>query len=552
MSKLLPIIKNLSKILDLEIYLVGGSVRDDLLSKKSSDLDFATPIDPNTVETKIQAAGFKPFLIGKKFGTIGFKYENFEVQITTFRSEKYSSSRKPEVKFVSSLKEDLARRDFTINAFALGSDSQFYDYFEGLKDLESDLVRSVGESTKRFKEDPLRMLRAVRLATSLNFKIEEETFKSIKQNYWLLSNVSKERWVLEMDKILSSQNVVFGLNLLQKTNLMRIIIPELTIQLGFNQNSVYHDFNLWRHTTNVVSNVPPQNLELRWAALLHDVAKPFVQTKDDKKGVSHYFNHQVLGADLAEMICKRLKFSNARTKFICDTILHHLEKDNILKIYDDGGKKLPFGYVKPQVVVVGGGEAFGSYEKYIDWLKQDTIYTSKTALTKFWTSNLSEDLDAEFEVIRFEMPNKLNSHYLEWQIQFEKQFADLDFNRPIILVSWSLGALFLVKWLAETTPSTAGHHPSIGELFNQLHLVAAPLSEGDFTLPDDLVNVMNSCQKIFLYHSRNDEVVSFESALKYVAMFNSDKVKLIQNPDQGHFLVGKIDSLLLNIKSLQV
>jgi putative nucleotidyltransferase with HDIG domain len=575
MSKLIPVIESLAKILDLELYLVGGSVRDNMLEVESEDLDFTTPTDPELVEKKIVEAGFKAFGIGKKFGTIAFKYENYEVQITTFRTEKYSDSRKPEVKFVKSLNEDLARRDFTINALAIGGDGKFYDLFEGSKDLKLKLVRSVGEAKKRYKEDPLRMLRAIRLATVLNFKIEEKTFQSIKENYWMLSNISKERWAMEMDKILSSQNVVYGLNLLQKTNLMRVIIPELTIQVGFNQNSIYHDFNLWRHTTNVVSNVPRVNLDLRWAALLHDVAKPYVQTKDYKKGVCHYFNHQVLGADMAEMICKRLKFSNSRTKYISEVILHHLEPDNVLKIYDDAGKKLPADYIKPQVVVIGGGEAFDSYKNYIQWLRQDTIYTSKSTSSRFWTSNLSDDLDAEFEVVRFEMPNRLNSHYLEWQIQFEKQLKDLDFERPIILVGWSLGALFLVKWLAESTfslpltrairrsreglDSTLSHFvpaPLSGSNLNlsliaQLHLVATPLSEGDFILPKDLSGVLNSCKEIFLYHSQNDEIVSFESALKYVKVLNSDKVNLVQNPDQGHFLVERIDSILQNIKAIK-
>ena len=152
------------------------------------------------------------------------------------------------------------------------------------------------------------------------------------------------------------------------------------------------------------------------------------------------------------------------------------------------------------------------------------------------------------------MPNKMNSRYQEWNIQFEKQFKLLDLTRSIIFVGWSLGALFLIKWMAELRQSSVLHTTPLkdkysqGDSFLQLHLVAAPLSEGDFILPKDLSDTVTFCKEIFVYHSLNDNIVPFSSTTKYLKLFNSEKVELFSNPDQGHFLVGKIDSLIKNIK----
>ena len=329
----------------IELYLVGGAVRDLVLGNEPKDYDYSTPNSPDEVEQAILKADRHCYAMGKKFGTIGFKYEyepkKFEfIEITTFRSEHYTpGSRKPAVEFTTNMQADMSRRDFTINAMALHSNGELWDEYGGQLDLQNKIVRAVGSPKQRFKEDPLRILRAVRFATKYNFEIESETERYCKRMNWALLDISKERWVIELDKILGSENVKKGLGLLMDLELLKVIIPTLELQQNYNQNSPYHDFTLWEHTKNVVANVPKENLNLRWAALLHDIAKPFTRT-ENPKGHSNYLNHDILGAELASQVCAYLKFSKVRTDYIVEQIKNHLKPESDLKQYDDAGKKL--------------------------------------------------------------------------------------------------------------------------------------------------------------------------------------------------------------------
>ena len=356
----LNIINNLESILQSPVYLVGGAVRDILLGKPPKDWDFTTALTPDLVKKKLQEASKSTHTQGEKFGTIGTKIENglfyndnpknpvfVDVEITTMRGEEYDQatkttllmSRKPSVNYITNLKEDLSRRDFTINAMAINSKGELLDYFDGYKDLDNELIKCVGSPKLRFKEDPLRILRAIRIATKYKFNIDQETLKYCGRMKFRLLDISKERWVMEIDKILSSCNVNFGLDLLMDTGLLGVIIPTLTLQKDYNQNSHYHDFTLWEHTKNVVANVPKECLSLRWTALLHDIAKPFTRT-ENKNGHSNYLSHELLGAEMAFQVCEYLKFSRARTNYIVEQIRTHLNSDSDLKIYDDSGKKL--------------------------------------------------------------------------------------------------------------------------------------------------------------------------------------------------------------------
>jgi tRNA nucleotidyltransferase (CCA-adding enzyme) len=343
-QKTKQIILKTFETLNIPLYLVGGAVRDSLLGKVPKDWDFTTPCLPDKVEQAIIKTGKKPYLLGKKFGTIGFKLELekdiFEyVEITTFRGEKYeAANRKPEVNFIDKIEQDLTRRDFTINAMAISSKLKLIDICDGQKDLKNGIIKTVGDPKIRFKEDPLRILRAIRFATSLNFTIEEKTLEKLCSMKFSLFEISRERWVMEMDKILGSKNVQQGLNLLMQCGVLGLIIPELSLQKDYDQNSPHHDFDLWLHTQKVVVNVPCDDLDLRWTALLHDIAKPFTRT-ENKKGHSNYVGHNILGAEMAKKVCAYLKFSNKRTDYIAEQILHHLELDSDLKIYDDNGKK---------------------------------------------------------------------------------------------------------------------------------------------------------------------------------------------------------------------
>ena len=324
------------------VYAVGGCVRDYLLNIIPKDYDFCTNASPEIIEKKIKESGKRAYLTGKRFGTIGCKINGEIIEITSFRSEEYTKgSRKPKVKYVKSISEDLYRRDFTINAMALRLTKKglkLIDNHKGKEDLKNGIIKCVGTPRQRFKEDSLRMLRAVRFACRFNFKIEANTFKKMQERALTILDISKERWVMELDKILSCDNVELGLNLLWDSNLFRFMIPEMQSQRGFEQNSKYHNYTLDEHTIIVVKNIPKEDLNLRWAGLLHDIAKPFVQTHHPK-GHCNYIGHGKLGADIVKRLARHLKFSNDRTDTIIELVENHLEENSILKPYDNIGKR---------------------------------------------------------------------------------------------------------------------------------------------------------------------------------------------------------------------
>ncbi len=324
-----------SKIIN-PVYMVGGSVRDGLLGKEPKDYDFTTPLTPDEIEKKIKEAGRRPYLIGKRFGTIGVKIDEQFVEITTFRQEKYKAgSRKPLVTFVKDITADLSRRDFTINAIAKRG-NRIIDPFDGQTDLLTNkIIKCVGKPNERFKEDPLRMLRAGRFISQLYLYVDDSLMESVKQLNYKILEVSKERWVMELDKLLMTYLPSLGLSFLAKTRLLNFMIPELALQIGYEQNSPHHQFNLWTHTLKVVDDVP-QDINLRWGALLHDIAKPFVRT--DRPDRSNYIKHDLLGKELVIKLAKYLKWSNDRTEIVSNLVTNHLNEDSPLKASDRRGK----------------------------------------------------------------------------------------------------------------------------------------------------------------------------------------------------------------------
>jgi tRNA nucleotidyltransferase (CCA-adding enzyme) len=335
MKKYEEIYKKVNEIIE-PVYLVGGSVRDILLGIEPKDYDFSTPILPDEIEKQIRTSGRRAYLVGKKFGTIGCKIEGEFVEITTFRQEFYSkNNRKPQVDFVQNIENDLKRRDFTINAIAW-QNGKFIDLFAGKEDLENKIIRSVGNPKKRIEEDPLRMLRCARFMSQLNFSVESDLERKIKNNSFRILFVSQERWVMELDKILLSKNPEIGLNFIMKNRLFNFMIPELSLQYKYDQNSPYHDFDLWTHTLKTVAATPP-DINLRWAALLHDIAKPFVRT--NKIDRSNYIYHAFLGANIVDKIGYHLKWSKTRKKTVVDIVKNHLKIDSPLKEYDNISKK---------------------------------------------------------------------------------------------------------------------------------------------------------------------------------------------------------------------
>jgi len=327
------------------VYLVGGAVRDTLLNKKPKDYDFATSLSSEAMEVLIREAGRKPYLVGARFGTVGFKIEDDKefkyIEITTFRNDKYrKGNRKPEVNFVKNITADLSRRDFTINAIAFRN-NKYIDPFNGREDLKNGIIKAVGKATQRLKEDPLRMLRAGRLASKLNFKIDDELKDAVKKVNHKILEVSKERWMIEFDKLLMTDKPSIALDFFMETRLMNFMIPELALQYKYNQNSKYHDLELWEHTKTAL-DFTPKDINIRWAILLHDIGKPFVRTDrvlSDTEIKTNYIKHDLVGYEFVLKIAKYLKWSNLRTEIVSKLVLNHLAEDSPLKEYDNKGKK---------------------------------------------------------------------------------------------------------------------------------------------------------------------------------------------------------------------
>ncbi len=322
------------------VYLVGGCVRDMLLKKEPKDYDFATPLAPDEVEALVRNSGRRAYTTGKRFGTIGFKLDGRMVEVTTFRQEAYTKgSRKPTVEFVDDVTKDLSRRDFTINAIAQ-RDGRIIDPFGGRIDLFARTIKAVGRPQDRFSEDPLRMLRAARFASQLDFSVDQLTESTAKRYAHRILIVSKERWVAELDKLLISDKPSIGLNFLARTRLLNYMLPELAIQVGYDQDSPYHELTLWEHTTSTV-DLAPRNINMRWAALLHDVGKPAARELN-KKGYCNYLKHDMIGAEIALKVGHYLKWSNERTAVVTETIRYHLQDESPIRAADNASKsRLP-------------------------------------------------------------------------------------------------------------------------------------------------------------------------------------------------------------------
>lgn len=313
-------------------YIVGGCVRDLLRSVEPEDWDIATLAKPEEIK-KI----FPDSFYNNKFFTVSVKTRSSnpklkEVEVTTFRKEaKYTDKRHPdEIKFSQTIEEDLQRRDFTINALALDLNKKIkiIDSFNGEKDIERKVIRTVGNPNDRFSEDALRMIRAVRLATALDFSIDPLTAEAIEKNSSLLKFISKERIRDEFIKIIMAKKAADGIELLRKFNLLRYIIPELEEGYGVEQNK-HHIYDCYQHNLFSLKYAAERNFgrDVRIASLLHDIAKPRV-----KKGQgpdSTFYGHEILGAKMAAQILGRLKFSKKEIEKISKLVRYHLFYYNV-------------------------------------------------------------------------------------------------------------------------------------------------------------------------------------------------------------------------------
>jgi len=310
-----------------EVYLVGGCVRNLLTKRPVKDWDFTTNATPEQV-LNLFPNGF----YDNKFGTVGIPAEmagkrHIIVEITTFRTEHgYSDRRRPDfVKWGKTIEEDLSRRDFTINAIALKLSTSIIDPYDGQKDLKNKIVRAVGNPKQRFKEDALRLIRGVRIATEYGFSIEENTWKEIITDAELIKEVSGERIRTELLKILATNHPYEGVMLLKNSGLLQCIIPELLEGAGVSQvrPGRHHTSDVFTHNILSLKFCPSTDPIVRFATVLHDVGKPKVANRDER-GLIIFHNHEIVGARMVRQICDRLLFAKKDRDKIVNLIRWHM------------------------------------------------------------------------------------------------------------------------------------------------------------------------------------------------------------------------------------
>lgn len=301
-----------------EAYFVGGCVRDSIRGYEYKDIDIATSATPEEVKEIF------PHTIdtGIKHGTVTVM--PLRIEVTTFRTDgKYTDNRRPEnVTFVKSLREDLKRRDFTINAIAMDKDGKVFDPFGGRHDLLHETIVAVGDPDERFKEDALRILRAMRFASTFGFTIEPKTAKAMHKNKELLKNISAERIFSEFKRILDGKHAHIILR--EYVDILGVVIPELLPMVGFDQNNPYHKYDVFEHTIKAVENLKTTNenrIYMRMAMFFHDIGKPSSYTEEDGRG--HFYGHPKVSAKITEGILNRLRADKKTTRRVVELVRNH-------------------------------------------------------------------------------------------------------------------------------------------------------------------------------------------------------------------------------------
>ncbi len=347
----------LLELAGFEAYIVGGCVRDQLLGAEPNDYDVCTNARPEQVIEAL--SGLHVIETGIKHGTVTAMVEHKPVEITTFRNDgEYEDHRHPkQVTFSKTLKEDLSRRDLTVNAMAYSDRTGLVDMFGGQGDLRNRIIRCVGEPDKRFDEDALRILRAMRFSSVLDFEIEDETAAAVMRNRRLLEKISAERIMQELQKLLCGDRAIDVL--LGFSEVMCVIIPELAPCVGFRQNNPHHCYTVYEHLCRSVGNIR-KDPALRLTMLLHDIEKPACKTTDDL-GIDHFKGHPVKSAETADLILRRLKLDNASRERITALIRNH---DNRIACTKKTVKK----YISKHDM--------GFFEDYLDVRYADTMAQS--------------------------------------------------------------------------------------------------------------------------------------------------------------------------------
>jgi tRNA nucleotidyltransferase (CCA-adding enzyme) len=300
-----------------EAWLVGGAVRDRIMGRQAHDLDIATNARPN------QVMALFPHVVetGIEHGTVSVIMDGIPYEITTFRGEgKYSDGRRPdEIMFLDNIEEDLARRDFTINAIAWDPiDNIYKDPFGGCDDIQKKIIKAVGKPLERFSEDGLRVLRAARFAATLGFEIEENTLAAIRPTLDVFAKVAIERVQAEWFKIMMADKPSIAFKIMLDTGMLEITVPEFIPMVNCAQNK-YHEHDVWKHTLETMDFCPKDPL-LRLAALFHDVGKPQARAFDEDYT---FYEHEHIGADITDNILTRMKFSTDDKKLIVSLVRNH-------------------------------------------------------------------------------------------------------------------------------------------------------------------------------------------------------------------------------------
>ncbi|MBM3281539.1 MAG: HD domain-containing protein [Candidatus Harrisonbacteria bacterium] len=323
-----------------EGYLVGGCVRDLLLELEPRDWDVTTNATPEKIQELFPESFYE-----NQYGTVGVKTGAEDprwqiVEVTTYRRESgYSDSRRPDtVEFVKNIEEDLARRDFTINAIALSPKGEVIDPYQGMTDLEAKVIRTVGDAEERFNEDALRLLRGVRLMTELQFLIESKTLSAMRRMVEKLKEVAAERIRDEFIRIIMAEAAPYGIRALTETRLIKYVLPELLETVGCGQNK-HHIYDVYEHTLRVLQYAAENNfsLEVRLAALFHDIGKP--RTKRGEGEESTFYNHEVVGERMVKTALTRLKFSKKVVDMVAHLVRHHMFYYNTGEVSEAGVRR---------------------------------------------------------------------------------------------------------------------------------------------------------------------------------------------------------------------
>ncbi len=345
MNGIMVIPKEIKKVISelqiagYEAYIVGGCVRDFLLGIEPKDWDVTTNAKPEEIQKVFPNNFYENNFLTVTVRTGSKKIQ--EVEVTTYRLEAaYSDKRHPDdLSFAKTLEEDLARRDFTVNAMAMDEKKKIVDLFNGQEDLKKKIIRTVGNPDDRFLEDALRMLRAVRFATTLDFSIEEATAQAIKKNSLWLEAISKERVRDEFSKMIMAKKASDGIELLREMNLLKYVMPELLENYGVTQNK-HHIYDCYHHALKALEFSAKKNFnfQVRMASLLHDIAKP--KTKVGQGPNATFYNHQIVGAKMAFGMLSRLKFPKKETEKIAMLIRYHMFYYNTDEVSESSVRRL--------------------------------------------------------------------------------------------------------------------------------------------------------------------------------------------------------------------